>query len=171
MSNRDDALRRDLVELLPNLRRFAYALTGARSDADDLSQATIVRLLERKVPEDADLRRWAFRVCKNLWIDDRRARSVRLQAAAAGDVSGDAATDGERTAIGRIALGEAEDAMAALPADQRAALTLVAVEGLSYAEAAQTLDVPVGTIMSRVSRARVALSELLPAGLARKAAV
>ncbi|MBY0423332.1 MAG: RNA polymerase sigma factor [Parvularculaceae bacterium] len=165
-----DAMRQQIVELLPGLRRFAYALAGARADADDLAQATVLRLLERGAPEDADLKRWAFRVCKNLWIDDRRARAVRLQAATSGAVDGETATDGERAAIGRVALAEAETAMAALPPEQRTALALVAVEGMSYAEAAEALDVPVGTIMSRISRARVALSERLPSGLAPRKA-
>ena len=170
MPKHDDVLRQKIVEILPGLRRFAYALAGARADADDLAQATVVRLLERGAPEDADLRRWAFRVCRNLWIDDRRARSVRLQSAASGALDGESSTDGERLAIGRVSLAEAGSAMAALPAEQRAALALVAVEGMTYVEAAEALDVPVGTIMSRISRARVALSEKLPSGLAPRKA-
>lgn len=173
MSRPVGALRKDIVEALPSLRRFAYSLAGARADADDLVQTTVMRLLERGAPDDADVRKWAFRVCKNIWIDDRRARAVRLQAAASGALDGAGAADGERAAMGRLALDEAERALAALPAEQRAALTLVAVEGMTYAEAAEALDVPVGTIMSRISRARAALSEALPAAIAggpRKAA-
>lgn len=167
------ALKKEIVATLPSLRRFAYALAGSRADADDLLQTTVMRLLEKGAPEGADLTKWAFRVCKNIWIDDRRARSVRLHAAAAGKLDGETAHDGERAAIGRIALSETERALFALPEEQRAALTLVAVEGLSYAEAASALDVPVGTIMSRIARARAALSDALPSALAgapRKAA-
>lgn len=173
MAQSADVLKKEIVAALPGLRRFAYALAGSRADADDLLQATVVRLLERGAPDGADLEKWAFRVCKNIWIDDRRARSVRIQAAASGKLDGEAAHDGERAAIGKLALGEAERALAALPSEQRAALALVAVEGLSYAEAAAALEVPVGTIMSRIARARAALSDALPATLTnapRKAA-
>jgi RNA polymerase sigma-70 factor (ECF subfamily) len=162
MSKSFGALRQEIVETLPSLRRFAYALAGTRADADDLLQSTILRLLERGAPEDADVRKWAFRVCRNIWIDDRRARAVRLQAATSGALDGATAVDGERAAIGRLALDEADRALAALPTEQRAALTLVAVEGMTYAEAADALDVPVGTIMSRIARARAALCDALP---------
>lgn len=173
MSKPSGAFRQEIVAALPSLRRFAYSLAGVRADADDLVQATVMRLLERGAPDDADLRKWAFRVCKNIWIDDRRSRAVRLQAAASGDLDGSTSADGEQAAIGRLSLSEAERAIAALPSEQRAALTLVAVEGMTYAQAAEALDVPVGTIMSRISRARAALSDALPANLSgrpRKAA-
>lgn len=168
MSKSFGALRKEIVEALPSLRRFAYALTGARADADDLLQATVLRLLEKGAPEDADVRKWAFRVCKNIWIDDRRARAVRLQTAASGALDGATAFDGERAAIGRLALNEADRALTALPTEQRAALSLVAVEGMTYAEAAEALEVPVGTIMSRIARARAALCEALPSTIAGK---
>lgn len=170
MTKSADVLRREVLAALQPVRRFAYALTGTRADADDLLQATVVRILERGVPDDADTRKWAFRVCKNMWIDELRARQVRRDAAQSADLQPESDLDGERTAIGAVALAEAERAMAALPEDQRAALALVAIEGLSYAEAAEALQTPIGTIMSRISRARAALAIALPSGLAAAAA-
>ena len=72
-----DALRRELLALLPRLRRYAYALTGVRHDADDLLQATLERLLVKGVPEAVEVDKWSFRVCRNMWIDEIRARRVR----------------------------------------------------------------------------------------------
>lgn len=159
-----DALRQDIIEALPRLRRFAYSLTGARHDADDLLQATVERLLERGVPKDASVLKWAFRVCRNIWIDEIRSRRVRSNAAASGKVGGESEVDGERIVMDRVTFAQVNKAMATLPPDQRAALSLVAIEGLSYAEAAEVLDTPIGTIMSRIARARRALSEVLDVG-------
>lgn len=156
-----DALRQGIVELLPRLRRFAYSLTGARADADDLLQATVERLLDRAAPEDVDLARWSFRICRNIWIDEIRARNVRTIAAASGKLGGDEAVDGERTAMDKMAFNEVNTAMDRLPDEQRAALALVALEGYTYAEAAEALDAPIGTIMSRIARARAALAAAL----------
>ena len=156
-----DALRQGIVELLPRLRRFAYSLTGTRADADDLLQATVERLLERRAPEDVDLARWSFRVCRNIWIDEIRSRKVRVNAAASGKIGGDETVDGVKTAMDKMAFSEVNQAMDRLPDEQRAALALVALEGYSYAEAAEALDAPIGTIMSRIARARAALVEAL----------
>lgn len=164
MAKDADVLRREILEAMQAIRRFAFALTGTRADADDLLQATVVRILERGAPDGADTRKWAFRVCKNLWIDELRARRVRRDAAQSADLRPEADLDGERAAVGAVALAETERAMAALPEDQRAALALVAIEGLTYAEAAEALQTPIGTIMSRISRARAALAAALPAG-------
>lgn len=158
---KSDVLRQGIVELLPRLRRYAYALTGARADADDLLQTTVERLLEKGVPDDADLHRWAFRVCKNIWIDEIRARNVRVQAAVSGKIGGNELVDGEKTVMDKMAFSEVNEAMSKLPDEQRAALSLVALEGFSYAEAADALDAPIGTIMSRIARARKALAQSL----------
>ncbi|RME62814.1 MAG: RNA polymerase sigma factor [Alphaproteobacteria bacterium] len=157
-----DALHRDIVKVLPRLRRFAFALTGARHDGDDLLQATIARILERDMPHDVALDKWCFRVCRNLWIDEVRARRVRTNAAAH-DRGGADVVDGERQVTERITFREVNAAMAGLPDEQRAALALVALEGFSYAEAAEALDAPIGTIMSRIARARQALAKRLAA--------
>ncbi len=166
-----DAVRQGIVELLPRLRRYAYALTGARADADDLLQATVERLLEKGVPDDANLDKWAFRVCKNIRIDEFRARKVRSTAAASGKVSSEEVVDGERVMMDKMAFAEVNEAMSKLPDEQRAALSLVALEGFSYAEAAEVLGAPIGTIMSRISRARKVLAEALGPTATQMAAV
>lgn len=162
-------LRKELTDLLPCVRRFAYSLTGSRADADDLLQATVERVLEKGAPDDADLRKWSYRICKNLWIDEIRSRRVRTGAVAEGKIDAEDRVDGERAVLGSISLAEVNRAMGRLPDDQRAALSLVAIEGLSYAEAAEALDIPIGTIMSRISRARAALAAMFAAPAALNA--
>ena len=149
--------RQDLMTELKGLKRFCLSLAGSEADADDLLQATVERLLERGIPGDAHTARWAYRVCKNLWIDGLRSREVRMrhansvtQAGEAFDYSPSAETQSE----GERSLEAVNEALARLPEEQRMALTLVAVEGKSYAEAADILEVPIGTIMSRIARAR-----------------
>jgi len=150
--------RQALLEALPRLRRFARSLVGNRHDADDLVQATVERALERGMPEEQDVLRWSFRVCKNLWIDELRARSVRTAAAREPELADEPTVSGEAVAVGELALREVERAMATLPEEQRVVLSLVAVEGLSYRETAEVLETPIGTVMSRLSRARAALA-------------
>jgi RNA polymerase sigma-70 factor (ECF subfamily) len=156
-----DALRRELLALLPRLRRYAYALTGVRHDADDLLQATLERLLTKGVPEAVELDKWSFRVCRNMWIDEIRARRVRSSVPLEESDVMEQAFDGENALMSKLALAEISDAMDELPEEQRAALSLVVLEGLSYAQAAEVLETPVGTIMSRIARARAALSRAL----------
>lgn len=150
-----------MLEALPRVRRFACSLTGHREDADDLLQSTVERVLERGVPDDVELLRWMFRVCRNLWIDEVRARRVRRDAASRPEVVGETVVAGEATAIGEVTLREVEAAMRSLPDDQREILALVAVEGLKYREAAEVLSIPIGTVMSRLARARGALADRL----------
>ena len=158
-----DALRRKLLELLPRLRRYAHALTGVRHDADDLLQATLERLLTKGVPEAVEVDRWAFRVCRNMWIDEIRARRVRSAIPLEESGAREQTFDGENVLMNKLALTEISDAMDRLPEEQRAALSLVVLEGLSYAQAAEVLETPVGTIMSRIARARAGLSKALRA--------
>jgi len=150
-------MRATLLEVLPQLRRFARSLTGNRHDGDDLMQATVERVLERGLPAGVAPRPWMFTICKNLFIDDRRARAVRVKAAALPELADEPVVSGERVALGEIALGEVERAMGLLPDEQRIVLSLVAVEGMSYREAAEVIGAPTGTVMSRLARARAAL--------------
>ncbi len=149
----------ELVEILPNIRRFAYSLTSNMADADDLLQSTVERVLERGLPEDVPLLPWCIRICRNLWIDEVRSRKVRSEAATEPAVIGERILMGEQQVLGEISLGEVQDALRAMTEDQRAVLELVAIEGFSYKEAAEVLDVPVGTVMSRLARARSTLAE------------
>lgn len=153
-----DALRLQLAELLPRLRRYAYALTGTPHDADDLLQSTIERVLSRGVAESVEVDKWTFRVCRNIWIDEIRARKVRSSVPLEESGALEQSFDGESAMINKLTLIEFRDALRELPEEQRAALSLVVLEGLSYAQAAQVLETPIGTIMSRISRARAALS-------------
>ena len=151
----------ELTELVPRLRRFAYSLTGSMDDADDLLQNTIERILTRGAPQGAELAKWAFRVCRNLWIDDYRSRKVRQEAVNEPQLREREVVDGERAVVSEIELEQVNRAMAALPDTQRAILSLVAIQGMSYKEVAETLEIPSGTVMSRLARARTALAAKL----------
>ncbi|WP_323813856.1 RNA polymerase sigma factor [Cellvibrio sp. NN19] len=157
-------MKQELTQLAPMLRRFAYSLTGSAADADDLLQNTLERLLSRDIPEDIDLTKWAFRVCRNLWIDEYRARKVRQRNVYSLDDTEEPAVDGEQAIHDQIALAQVDAAMNQLPDEQRSIMALIAVQGMSYKEVAQTLGIPAGTVMSRLARARVALANFLQAG-------
>lgn len=152
-----ETIRRGIVGILPRLRRYAFALTGARDRGDDLLQSTLERVLEKGAPADADLLKWSMRICKNLWIDDIRTQNVRRAAAPALLAQQEVGADARRDVEERLTLNAALAALATLPPEQRATLTLVALEGLSYREAADILETPIGTVMSRVARARATL--------------
>lgn len=121
-------------------------------------QSTVERVLERGVPDNVDVLRWMFKVCRNLWIDELRSAEVRQRAALRPELAEEPVVSGEDVALGELTLREVERAMASLPEEQRTVLSLVAVEGLSYREAAEVLDTPIGTVMSRLARARAALA-------------
>lgn len=153
--------RSDLMSELGGLRRFCLSLTGAAADADDLLQSTVERMLEKGMPEDAHTAKWVYRVCKNIWIDELRSREVRqrhVQAVQATEHV-EQSPSAEKQAGGERHLEAVNGALMRLPPEQRLALMLVAVDGKSYAEAAEILQVPVGTIMSRIARARKNLLE------------
>ncbi|WP_238368660.1 sigma-70 family RNA polymerase sigma factor [Mesobacterium pallidum] len=151
---RDDL---DIVGQLPALRRYARVLTRDPEAADDLVQATFVRAQERRAGfrEGADVRVWLMAILHNLFIDLRRSAQAReaRDRAWADSRPGHVQSSGEMAAR----LAQLRSAFLSLSADQREALHLVAVEGMGAAEAAQVLGVPVGTVMSRVGRARAAL--------------
>lgn len=154
-------LQQELAHLAPMLRRFAYSLTGSAADADDLLQNTLERLLSRTIPDDVELVKWAFRVCRNLWIDEYRARKVRQKNVYSLDDTEEPAIDGEQAIHDHIALTQIDAAMNQLPDEQRSIMALVAVQGMSYKEVAETLGIPTGTVMSRLARARIALANFL----------
>lgn len=150
----------DLVALLPRLRRFARTLTGAPDTADDLVQGACERALrgESGFIPGTRLDSWMFRIIRNLWIDTRRQGNARggmhEPLDAAETVVG---TDGRVNAQARLHLGEVERALLRLPLEQREVVVLICVEELPYREASELLGVPMGTLMSRLSRARLAL--------------
>ncbi len=157
-------LRAEMVGLLPRLRRFACVLSGGGDEADDLVQAACVKALDRlhQYRPDTRMDRWMMRIVQTTWLDRGRARTRRAET---GDEAALAALSdggrGARAAEDALQLARVRAAMEALPQEQRAVLALVAVDGMSYREAAETLDVPVGTIMSRLARARARLAPLM----------
>lgn len=163
-SSQEQQFRRELLSLLPRLRGHALALTGAPDRADDLLQETCERALLRwrQWNGSGPLAAWLLRTMHNRWYDSLRASKVR--SADPLPEQGPAIAVPSR-AEERTELEQTLAAMSNLRPEQRAALLLVSVEGLSYREAAQVMDVPVGTVRSRVSRARAALMEMLGDGL------
>jgi RNA polymerase sigma-70 factor, ECF subfamily len=149
-----------IAALLPRLRRFARNLTRNPDDADDLVQIAVEHALLKleQWRRDARLDSWMFKIVRNVWIDELRARGRRdkiFLAAEAGENVGEAVMEREAD------LMSVQSAMARLPEEQRMAVSLVLVEGLPYKEAAEVLDVPIGTLTSRLARGREALQAML----------
>lgn len=160
-----DSFRSELIALLPRLRRFALGLTADPHQADDLVQAGCERALTRRHQWQAGTRldSWMFKIMQNLWIDQMRSKPVVAQADSE-ELEHVPDRDWNRGMEAKLSLEQVTRAMAALPDAMRAVLTLVCIEGLSYKEAAEVLDVPIGTVMSRLARARLELGELLQRG-------
>ncbi len=153
----------ELLALLPRLRRFAHALARSPADADDLCQASIERALKARSQWAPGTRMdsWMYRIMRNAWIDTARARTRHGQTFVdeeAGLSVGDA---GDRRIEAVVELGQVGRAMGKLPPDQREAVALVLVEGFAYKEAAEILDIPMGTLTSRLVRGREALMTML----------
>ena|SRR5690349_525746 len=151
---------RDIVALLPRLRRFAAGLTGSVTEGDDIVQTACLRALERYHQWEPGTRldSWMFRIIRNLWLDRGKSawnRLVRSDPDALVDIPDHSA--GREIEV-RDELAYARAAIAALPDAQREVLLLVTVEGLTYEAAADVLGVPLGTVMSRLARARVAVA-------------
>ena len=159
MPKLSDSQREALLAELGGLRKFCISLTGNAADGDDLLQVTVERVLSRGMPADAHVAKWAYRVCKNAWIDELRSRDVRHKYPQLVVDEGDNSPSAEHEASGQRELQAVTAALDKLPPEQRLALSLVAIEGKTYAEAAEILEVPVGTIMSRIARARRHLLE------------
>jgi RNA polymerase sigma-70 factor (ECF subfamily) len=155
-----DQVRAQVAELLPRLRRFARVITRDVADADDLVQVAVEKALARAAQwrPGSRLDSWMFGIMKNAWIDEVRARRRRERVHAPEEAG---ATVGESSAAARDIALSVQAAMARLPEDQRMAIALVLVEGLSYRDAAESLGIPMGTLTSRLSRGREALQALL----------
>jgi len=157
-----DTIRHQMVQLLPRLRRFAIALTGSAADGDDLVQDTVERALKNLHAWEPGSRldSWMFRIAKNRFIDTRRsAKRGKTEAIETADEY--AALDGERAMQSHLTFQDTAKALQALPVEQRQAVALVLVDGLSYREAADILEIPIGTLTSRIARAREALMTAL----------
>lgn len=153
----------ELIELLPRLRRFARGLTQGVNDADDLCQAAIERALKSRDQWQPGTRldSWMYRITRNLWIDERRAAVRRGVHAPIDDAVTQVAGDGAAEVEAGALRGDVDSAMMRLPDEQREAVMLVLVEGYAYREAAEILEVPIGTVTSRLARGRETLMHLL----------
>lgn len=151
-----------LLQALPAMRRYCLSLTGHVQNAEDLLQATVERALSRwhQYQPGTHFDRWLFRLCRNLWIDTMRQEKPTdnfddVQESLLCANSGEAQTDA------RLTLEIVQQHMQNLSEVLRTTLYLIAVEGRSYQETADIMEVPIGTIMSRLSRARQQLSSAL----------
>ncbi len=149
-----------MVALVPRLRRFARNLTRNPHDADDVVQVALERALTKwdQWRSDARLDSWMFKIVRNAWIDEVRSRARRDKVFLAEEAGEHVGSD---TIARETDLLSVQAAMARLPEDQRMAVSLVLVEGLPYKEAAEVLDIPMGTLTSRLARARDALQSML----------
>lgn len=149
-------LRRQMIEVLPRLRRFCLALTRKQEVADDLCQSTVERALSRadQFLPGSKLDSWMYKIAQNIWIDEGRKVQTRGVHVDMDEAFGMAGADGVQVVEGRSDMARARSAMAALPEDQRVLITLVVLDGMSYKEAAEMLEIPIGTVMSRIARAR-----------------
>lgn len=157
-------IKAEMVALVPRLRRFAHALCGSREEGDDLVQTACVKALSRlgQFEPGTRLDSWMFRIVQTTYLDEvRSARHRRMRhdpdAIERQSDAGAAAGRAEH----RLLLARVRDEVAALPPDQRAVIALVAIEGYSYKEAAEMLQTPIGTVMSRLARARQRLMPLI----------
>lgn len=158
--NRSTSLQDDLVAQVPNLRGFARSLAGDLARADDLVQETILRAWSKldSFEEGTNLRAWLFTILRNVYFSEFRRKSREVE-----DVDGNYAAT-LMSAPGQQAhmdLMDFEREFAKLPVEQREALALVGASGFSYEEASDVCGVAVGTVKSRVNRARAALTETL----------
>lgn len=169
-----DEFRTRMVELLPRLRRFAYALTGDLDQGDDLVQEACARALSRVDQFEAGTRfdSWMFRIAQNIWLDRKRAQRVRGPAVDLDAASSVMSTDGRAVVESRLTLEAVMSAIAKLPNDLQILIALVCIDGRTYQEAADITGSPIGTVMSRLARARRTLHELMaqPAAVAAKSA-
>jgi RNA polymerase sigma-70 factor (ECF subfamily) len=154
-----DSVRDGLDRLLPRLWRFCVVLSGDRNAAEDLVQATCLRALEREKQFEVGTRldHWVFRIARSVWLNQIRADKVRR---GQGVVAVEDAGLIDFSAETNLSLAEVLSEIMALPEAQRMTVLLVYVEGYAYKEAAEHLDIPIGTVMSRLASARGRLSPL-----------
>ncbi|WP_262272709.1 sigma-70 family RNA polymerase sigma factor [Microvirga yunnanensis] len=155
----NDVKRMDVISLLGPLRRYARSLTRDEAQAEDLVQDALVRAYEHKASfrPGGNLRSWLLSILHNAFIDNRRRRIAELRRLEqAAELAETAAVPDQES---RVRLQQVQAAFMSLPDEQRAALHLVAIEGLSYQEAATALKIPIGTLMSRLGRARATLRD------------
>jgi RNA polymerase sigma-70 factor (ECF subfamily) len=161
-----DEIQSRMIALLPRLRRFALALTGDRDKADDLVQDTCERALAHldQWKPGTSLDSWMYRIAQNIWVDHHRGRRAQGDQRQLDEAENVAGVDGRTVTESRLTLAAVNQGISRLPADQQVLVAMVCVEGISYKEAAAILGIPIGTVMSRLSRARQALYAALTEG-------
>lgn len=159
--NTADTTRQALVALIPRLRRFARVLTGNLADADDVVQACLEKAMVNmdQWQPGTRLDAWVFRIARNHWLDNRRRAHNRMGHEDISDMPNLAGDDGVAVAEASADARMVRAAVDALPPDQRDVVALVMLEEMSYREAADALGLPIGTVMSRLSRAKAALAK------------
>lgn len=160
--NSADPFEQQLVAMLPRLRRFAHGLCRDSAEADDLVQQAAERALRSRGQWQAGTRldSWLYRIVRNLWIDLGRSRTRRLKHEAPPDEAAEVADPGPSPEAA-LELGQAMAALQRLPEEQREVVMLILVEGFGYRETSELLDLPIGTVSSRLVRGRTALLALL----------
>lgn len=159
----DPTTQAELIALIPRLRRFARVLTGNLADADDVVQACLEKAMLNldQWQRGTRLDRWVFRIARNAWLDDRRRAHNRLGHDEFGDIPELTGEDGVAQAEGASDARMVRAAVDALPPEQRDVVALVMLEEFSYRDAADALGLPIGTVMSRLSRAKAALAKTI----------
>jgi RNA polymerase sigma factor (sigma-70 family) len=159
------AFERELLTLLPRLRRFARALARDAADADDLLQVALERALKARDQwaPGTRLDSWMMRIVRNCWIDEVRSRTRRARTFVPEEAGASVGADSHREIEARVEMHAVDRAMGSLSPEQREVIALVLVEGLAYREAAELLDIPMGTLTSRLTRGRQALAQMLEA--------
>jgi len=162
-TEKPNKIRSQIITALPSLWRFALQLTRDNHDAEDLVQRTCVRALEHSdsYQDKQTPSSWLFRIAQNIWKNDLRSKSIRergfVKAEPTPFYPPTAVEHDNQTPDTYLELREVVDAVYTLPEAQRVVLILVAVNGFSYADAASILEIPIGTVMSRLARARLAI--------------
>jgi len=151
--------KRLIIEHIPRLRRYARALVGDRYIADDLVQDTLERAWNKFYlwRPGSDLRAWLFTIMHNVFVNQARRRRYEIEQ----PVEEVPVVPVRATQTEQLELQDVDRALRSLPAEQREVILLVAVEQMSYDEASRALDIPIGTVMSRLSRARERMRQLL----------
>jgi RNA polymerase sigma factor (sigma-70 family) len=156
----DQSMIDQLMGHVAGLRRYAFALTGAQPEAEDLVQETLVRAIAAagSFRADGNLRGWLFSIMHNAYISGARRRAPLTVA-----LEDDVASAAPPTQLLQLEVRDVLGALARLPEAQRAALSLIALEEFSYEEAARVLEIPLGTLMSRLARGRETLRQVMAA--------
>jgi RNA polymerase sigma-70 factor (ECF subfamily) len=159
----DDTFREQMIAFLPRLSGFALALTGNADLRDDLVQETCARALLHKDQWQPGTRldSWMFRIAQNLWLDMKRTEKFRGEPIDIESVADLMESDGQGLVDSRLALGEVLRGLEQLSPEHRVLIGLVCVDGMTYKQAAEVLELPLGTVMSRLARARLALHDAI----------